>query len=187
MSIAMGFVNILDLILAASNFDNPDFAALAQDNIYPDVNSDGVVDIRDLVVIAAEIGAAASPTLSGSPIETANLTVENLKQWIQLANQLDTRDPQTLRGIAVLEQLLAALNLAEVLPKETALLANYPNPFNPETWIPYQLAKSAVVNIFIHSADGKLVRKLELGQLAAGIYETRKNPSRSLGWSECVW
>ena len=174
-----GVVNILDLVSVASNFDNPDLTALAQMNIYPDVNSDGVVDVRDLVAIAAEIGSAASPTLSGTPVETANLTVENLKQWIHLANQLDTRDPQTLRGIAVLEQLLALLSLAEVLPKETALLANYPNPFNPETWIPYQLATPADVNISIHSADGKLVRELELGQLPAGNYHSK---SRAAYW-----
>ena len=41
-------------------------------------------------------------------------------------------------GIFILEQLLATLT-----PKETALLPNYPNPFNPETWIPYQLAAPA--------------------------------------------
>ena len=168
-----GVVNILDLVLVASNFHEPDLAALAQMNIYPDVNRDSVVDIRDLVAVAAEMGSAAAPTLSGNPVETANLTVEKLKQWIRLANQLDTRDSQTLKGIVVLEQLLALLSLAEVLPKETELLANYPNPFNPETWIPYQLAKPAKVAISVHSADGKLVRKLEFGQLPAGIYDTK--------------
>ena len=174
-----GVVNILDLVLVASHYNDPDLAALAQMNIYPDVNSDGVVDIRDLVAIAAEIGAAASPTLNGSPLEMANLTTENLKQWIHLANQLNTRDPQTLRGIAVLEQLLAVLNLAEVRPKETGLLANYPNPFNPETWIPYQLAKPSEVNISIYSADGKLVRMLELGHLSTGVYHSK---SRAAYW-----
>ena len=55
-------------------------------------------------------------------------------------------------------------------PAETSLLPNYPNPFNPETWIPYQLAKPAEVNVSIYSADGKLVRTLELGQMPAGAY-----------------
>ena len=41
-------------------------------------------------------------------------------------------------------------------PKETVLLPNYPNPFNPETWIPYQLAESAEVSISIYAADGKI-------------------------------
>ena len=57
---------------------------------------------------------------------------------------------------------------------ETTLFANYPNPFNPETWIPYQLAKPAEVTVTIHAADGKLVRTLKLGQLPAGVYESKR-------------
>ena len=55
----------------------------------------------------------------------------------------------------------------------TALLSNYPNPFNPETWIPYQLAEPAEVTVTIHSSDGKLVRTLELGQMPAGAYSDK--------------
>ena len=76
--------------------------------------------------------------------------------------------------IPPLEQLLAALT-----PKETALLPNYPNPFNPETWIPYQLAEPADVSISIYAADGKLVRTLDLGHQSVGIYESR---SRAAYW-----
>ena len=61
----------------------------------------------------------------------------------------------------------------------TALLANYPNPFNPETWIPYQLAEPAEVSVSIYSVDGKLVRTLELGQVPAGTYQSR---SRAAYW-----
>ena len=175
-----GIVNILDLVLAASNYDAPDFAALAGINIYPDVNSDGVVDIRDLVVIAAEIGlGAGAPTLSKKSVETADLTTENLAEWIRLAKQLDTHDPKTRKGLAVLEQLLAALLSVETLPRTTVLLLNYPNPFNPETWIPYQLSKPAAVIITIHGVDGKLIRTLELGYLSAGVYHGK---SRAAYW-----
>ena len=66
-----------------------------------------------------------------------------------------------------------------LIPKETALLANYPNPFNPETWIPYQLATPTDVSIAIYTADGKLVRRLELGHQPVGIYESR---SRAAYW-----
>ena len=66
-----------------------------------------------------------------------------------------------------------------LIPKQTALLANYPNPFNPETWIPYQLATPADVSIAIYAADGKLVRTLELGHLPVGTYESR---SRAAYW-----
>ena len=58
-------------------------------------------------------------------------------------------------------------------PAETSLLPNYPNPFNPETWIPYQLSKPAEVNVSIYSADGKLVRRLDLGQMPSGVYRSR--------------
>ena len=63
--------------------------------------------------------------------------------------------------------------------RENALLANFPNPFNPETWIPYQLAKSADVSISIHAIDGKLVRALDLGHQPAGVYYNR---SRAAYW-----
>ena len=59
------------------------------------------------------------------------------------------------------------------MPKETALLANYPNPFNPETWIPYQLAEPAEVTLRIYTIKGELVRTLALGHQPAGIYQTR--------------
>ena len=64
-------------------------------------------------------------------------------------------------------------------PSETALLANYPNPFNPETWIPYQLAESAEVTVHIYAASGVLVRTLMLGHQTAGIYQRR---SRAAYW-----
>jgi hypothetical protein len=57
-----------------------------------------------------------------------------------------------------------------VLPKETRLFANYPNPFNPETWIPYQLSQEADVTIRIYDISGRLVRSLDLGRRSAGHY-----------------
>ncbi len=65
------------------------------------------------------------------------------------------------------------------LPDKNALLANYPNPFNPETWIPYQLSKSADVAVSIYAAEGQLVRKLALGHQTAGRYQNR---SRAAYW-----
>ena len=85
-----------------------------------------------------------------------------------------TPTPAFQRGIATLEGLLGAL-----APKETVLLPNYPNPFNPETWIPYQLAKPAAVTVHIYAADGVAVRTLVLGYQHAGRYQTR---SRAVYW-----
>ena len=68
----------------------------------------------------------------------------------------------------------------ETLPAErTSLLRNYPNPFNPETWIPYQLATPADVTLTIYEANGKLVRTLALGHRAAGTYQSK---SRAAYW-----
>ena len=73
----------------------------------------------------------------------------------------------------------AAPALSKTVPTETVLLSNYPNPFNPETWIPYKLAKPAEVNIAIYAADGRLVCTLALGHQSAGVYQSK---SRAAYW-----
>ena len=97
-----------------------------------------------------------------------------MQQWLIQAQGLDITDATLRRGILFLEQLLAALT-----PKETALLANYPNPFNPDTWIPYRLAKPVDVTLTIYGIDGQFVRQLVLGHQHAGIYQNR---SRAAYW-----
>ena len=62
----------------------------------------------------------------------------------------------------------------------TELLPNYPNPFNPETWIPYRLGKDAEVTLTIYDARGDVVRQFDLGFQPAGTYETR---SRAVYWN----
>ena len=71
------------------------------------------------------------------------------------------------------------LNVGDVQPKDTILAQNYPNPFNPETWIPYQLSKSAEVSIHIHNVAGRLIRTLDLGLKPIGAYMT---PSTAAYW-----
>ena len=156
-----GVVNIQDLVLVASSFGQT-----GQSRV--DVNGDGVVNIQDLVLVAAAFGdgAATAPDLHPSDIE--RLTAAGVQILLAQAQQMSLTDPAYLRGIVVLEQLLAHL-----LPKETALLSNYPNPFNPETWIPYQLAEPADVTLCIYSVNGVLVRTLALGHQPAGIYHNR--------------
>ena len=63
--------------------------------------------------------------------------------------------------------------------REFALAANYPNPFNPETWIPYRLAEDAGVTLTIHALNGRQVRRLKLGHQTAGTYHSR---SRAAYW-----
>ena len=81
----------------------------------------------------------------------------------------------TLHRLVYLHKLLTA----ESGPTQTELLANYPNPFNPETWIPYHLADPSDVTITIYDARGAVVRRLELGHQQEGYYTSR---SRATYW-----
>ena len=81
-------------------------------------------------------------------------------------------------------EVIAAVNGApqstkDTIPAATALFANYPNPSNPETWIPYQLAKPADVSLAIYNVRGVVVRQLTLGHQPAGVYYSR---SRAAYW-----
>ena len=171
-----GVVDLEDLLDVARNYgwvwEDPeaeDAAPDAGEILFEDVNEDGKVDIADLIVVAQAIDAAAAPALTQEVIETGDLQAADVRRWIRDAKAVDA-DPA---GIAALERLLAALTRVETPPKKTVLLANYPNPFNPETWIPYQLSAAAEVTVTIHSSDGKLVRTLELGQMPAGAYSDK--------------
>ena len=166
-----GAVDIDDLILVASNFGK---SFTVDDSPNPDVNQDGVVDRKDILEIITALEDAA-----GAPSTHPQLTTGTLQRWIDTAKQLNNKDETFQRGIRVLEQLLATLIQTEIIPEKTALLPNYPNPFNPETWIPYQLATSADVTLIIYSADGTVVRTIQLGNMPAGIYQ---NKNRAAYW-----
>ena len=84
-----------------------------------------------------------------------------------------------LGGTARVPAGLGAPSLSSVGSVENTLLANYPNPFNPETWIPYQLSASADVSVSIYAVDGHLVRRLDLGHQSAGVYRSQ---SRAAYW-----
>ena len=159
-----GSVNVNDLVEVAKNYGRT-VAGGADRNA--DVNGDGKVDINDLNEVARALDARAAPGLSPEKAADLPFTAKDVQGWIRDAKAagIDAHD------ITVLEQLLAAVTRTP--PKKTVLLANYPNPFNPETWIPYELAEAAEVTVTIHAADGKLVHTLELGQLPAGLYQTK--------------
>ena len=80
------------------------------------------------------------------------------------------------------EEGAAAAPIVASLPEATELLANYPNPFNPETWIPYQLATNSDVQITIYDTKGIVVRTLPLGHQTAGYYT---NTDRAAYWDGC--
>ena len=158
-----GNVNVLDLVVIASALGN------AGTNPAVDVNRDGVVSVLDLILVAGMFdGAAAAP--SAQPQVPETLTAVEVQGWLTDAKALEVRDPIMKRGFAVLEQLLISLT-----PKETELLPNYPNPLNPETWIPYRLAEDAFVTLTIYDTVGQIVRTLEIGHRIASAYENRSN------------
>ena len=161
-----GTVSILDMILIARHLGETNPA-----NTAIDVNGDGVVNVLDLIVIAKHFGesTAAAPSMIRGELIPAMI-----QTWINTAELEDDGSIVFQEGIANLQKLLASL-----IPKETSLLANYPNPSNPETWIPYQLAEGSNVDITVYGIEGKLIRKLELGYKPAGLYTSK---SRSAYW-----
>jgi len=83
------------------------------------------------------------------------------------------------RGKVSLSNLLMSF-----IPTKNALLPNYPNPFNPETWIPYQLSEASDVRIRIYNVYGQLVRTLKIGHKAAGSYTSRHKAAHWDGRNE---
>lgn len=145
--------------------DAQDVVLVDQNNL--DLNDDGVSDIADVLLVVEAMGNAAGAPAARLQAQHL-LTAERVQLWLVEAKLLDEDSPAYRRGILVLEQLLALL-----APRETVLLPNYPNPFNPETWIPYQIAEPADVTFHIYATTGHLVRTLRLGHQQAGIYHNR--------------
>ena len=166
-----GVVNILDLVHITTRLGRT-----GTDRA--DVNGNGVVDIRDIVLAAAFMGAEATAPSALADIgighDQSLLRPEDIQLWLTHIQYIDMDDPTFQRGVAVLKHLMEVLT-----PKKTGLLPNYPNPFNPETWIPYQLAEAADVTLTIHAADGRFIRTLSFGHQSAGIYQSK---SRAAYW-----
>ena len=142
-------------------------AAGATDAKY-DVNGDGTVNVFDLVEIIAnrDPGAAGAPTLFG--MKMTAVQIDHLQEQIDLLIATNDRSPAAMRTLIYLQQLLVTAR-----PEKTLLLANYPNPFNPETWIPYELATDTNVRLTIYNTQGVVIRSLQLGHQSAGYYTGR--------------
>ena len=158
-----GKVNNTDLMLVA--------AALGQSppgNPRVDVNGDGTVNAADLIVVISNLDDAvilAAPEIGMKLTAVDRALIQVEINSLQLENDGSLRYQRTL---AFLQSLLASAT-----PHETRLLPNYPNPFNPETWIPYELATATDVKILIYDARGILIRQMELGHQPEGYYTDR--------------
>ena len=104
--------------------------------------------------------------------------------------EISAQSPEPFVGVQPLRYTVTAkdvlrsrVGLADLvayeIPSGTALLHNYPNPFNPETWIPYRLAEDAFVTLTIYDGSGHLVRTLDVGHRIAAVYESR---SKAVYW-----
>ncbi len=181
-----GQVTVMDLVAVALFYGTQVPAGLS---LPADVNADAVVDILDLTAVAQGIDAAEVGIhgLSLEAVKAALLAAADVEAVAEAPNalsigdlayrnvaaaladaQLDKRIPETM-----LRELLHLLAEMREIPNTTALLPNYPNPFNPETWLPYQLSTPSAVTLSIHSVDGRLVRTLDLGHQPAGVYQSQ--------------
>ena len=155
-------VNIFDLVMVAGQFGKNGTG------LSGDVNGDSGVNIFDLVMVAGQFGksaVAAAPTLL-----TKELTFNfQQKRSIQLA-MVELEDmPVRSEAEELVFSLLIAM-LPERLPEQTQLLSNYPNPFNPETWIPFELSQDSKVSVTIYNVAGTPIRNISVGYLQAGSY-----------------
>ena len=156
-----GRIDIIDLVTVAQTF------GMTGSGLAGDVTADGVVNILDLVLVASHFGEAT--TALAAPARMPRTTDANMIQgWLDEARGADDGSPAHRRGVQTLQRLLSM-----VRPDATALLRNYPNPFNPETWIPFRLSFEAEVAITVYDITGKTVREIDMGALAAGDYLTQ--------------
>ena len=148
--------------------------ALGTDNLDYDVNSDGDVNFDDLLLVFdnRDNNAAGAPSVMA--VRRTAVQVDRIQAQIEMLLASGDTSLVAQQVLMYLQHLLASAR-----PAETVLLANYPNPFNPETWIPYHLATSTDVKINIYNVQGVLVRALTLGHQSAGYYTGR---SRAAYW-----
>ena len=122
---------------------------------HTDVNRDGRVTIADLIIVASRYGERVKSDIDPNPDVNRDGIVD-IQDITLITDEMPLKAPPTPDQ-----------------PIQTQLLANYPNPFNPETWIPYQLSEPAEVSLHIYAVDGRLVRTLTLGHQPAGMYQSK--------------
>ena len=155
--------------------------ALGTRNAAYDVNGDGTVNFLDVVLIFdnRDDDAAGAPTVVGMKLSAIQIDV--IEEQVDLLIATNDRSPAAMRTLVYMQQLLVTAR-----PEKTQLFANYPNPFNPETWIPYELATDTHVQDHDIQHTGccnpyvavwASICWLLYGSGSCGV----------LGWSECTW
>ena len=147
------------------------------------MNFDGANFESNLITGLASPGQVAVDVVGGKvywtekgKLRRADLNGENIQDVVTGLGELTDLD----LGIdSVGEMGVAAAPAIRRVVEQTQLLANYPNPFNPETWIPYHLANPSDVRITIYDARGTVIRHLDLGHQPQGYYTSQ---SRAAYW-----
>ena len=142
--------------------------ALGTSNARYDVNGDGTVNFLDVVLVFdnRDDNVAGAPTIVGMKLSAVQIDI--IQEQIELLIATNDRSPAAMRTLIYLQQLLVTAR-----PEKTQLFANYPNPFNPETWIPYELATDTHVRLTIYNTQGVVIRTLQFGHQSAGYYTGR--------------
>lgn len=172
-----GVVDVDDLVLVAINFGETGIGTSG------DVNADGVIDIFDLILVAKRFGEDVAAAPLNRQVPTVITIVDNARVQ-QAISDLESYPDQSPIIQLVTDYLQAYLTAAPPIVLETKLLANFPNPFNPETWMPYHLAHDADVTIAIYDTNGAVVRELNLGHQPAGLYTDKAKAAYWDGRSE---
>ena len=120
------------------------------------------------MLVASNFSKTREVVDSPSILEEIKLTTEQKHHIASAIDQLESNANLSSAEEIALNVLKSIL--PERLPRQTQLLANYPNPFNPETWIPFRLAQDSTVMAKIYDLTGKQIRMIELGHLPAGNY-----------------
>jgi len=122
---------------------------------------------RTLIVAGSVTGEVAGVFGSGEVARLHFQIISDAPGTISLSNIL-VNDHTFKQNLLPSQKLVL-----RAVPRQTAAIRNYPNPFNPETWMPFQLAEDAQVTIQIYNISGELIRSVSLGQKPAGYYVTR--------------
>ena len=169
-----GRVNVLDLITVAQSLGQQ-----PPSNPQADTNKDGVVNLVDLVFVAEHLSQNATAPSQLALIESIPSTSTEVIAAQRALTELEAI-PNKSQGVQVAIELLRHyLSIADRNVQETKLLPNYPNPFNPDTWIPYQLSEGSTVSVKIYDVTGSLVRTIKVGHKPVGYYLTRE---RAVYW-----
>lgn len=158
-----GIVDLQDLLLVSNIFGEDTLK-----DPKADVNKDGQIDIVDLLLIAAHLGESCIVLAPPTRLSVSPEHVDNISQWLTEAYQQDNGSDVFRDGIANLATLID-----NIIPNKSKLLPNYPNPFNPETWIPYDLAQDTDVHIHIYNLKGETIKDLKVGFQPAGSYRSK--------------